>query len=71
MAMYKIKFNMTHHCLLALLLLPVGWVLLGCSNLAYYGQAIAGHCQLLHQRRPVDEVLADRRLAEEYLGTPT
>ncbi len=57
--MHKIKFNMTHYRLLALLLLPVGWVLSGCSNLAYYSQAIAGHWQLLHQRRPVDEVLAD------------
>jgi predicted aminopeptidase len=58
-AIRKIIFNMIHYCLLVLLLLPVGWVLSGCSNLSYYGQVIAGHWQLLHQRRPVDEVLAD------------
>ncbi len=31
----------------------------GCSTLAYYGQAVGGHLELMRSARPVPEVLAD------------
>jgi predicted aminopeptidase len=50
----------TRRCLrLAPLLLLLGWLLSGCAELRYYGQAVAGQWRLLRQRRPVDELLTD------------
>ncbi|NKC12383.1 MAG: aminopeptidase [Gammaproteobacteria bacterium] len=31
----------------------------GCSTLAYYGQAIAGHVEVMHARRPLQQVIDD------------
>jgi len=41
------------------LMLPLSFSLLlgGCSNLAYYAQAVDGHAQLLHRTRPIAGVL--------------
>ncbi len=41
----------------ALLLLSI--LLTGCATLAYYGQAVRGQLELVYERRPLDEVLAD------------
>lgn len=40
---------------LLLTLLPIS----GCSTLAYYGQAISGHMDIVNRREPVAEILAD------------
>jgi predicted aminopeptidase len=51
--------------------LGVAAVILGASSLlggcgaGYYWQASMGHLELMRQRRPVDEVMADPRTAEE------
>jgi predicted aminopeptidase len=55
----SLQFAVTPRRLVALLVLLSGWMLSGCSNLAYYAQAVAGQWQLLSQRRPLDKVLAD------------
>ena len=58
--MHRIKAMLTRRRLwFAPLLLLLGWLLSGCAELRYYGQAVAGQWRLLRQRRPVDEVLAD------------
>ncbi len=31
----------------------------GCSTVAYYGQAVGGHIELMHRTRPIEQVLAD------------
>ena len=58
--MYRIKPTIRRRRLwLAPLLLLLGWLLSGCAELCYYGQAVAGQWRLLRQRRPVDELLTD------------
>ncbi len=58
--MHRIKPMLTRRRLwFAPLLLLLGWLLSGCAELRYYGQAVAGQWRLLRQRRPVDRVLAD------------
>jgi len=34
-------------------------LLSGCSNLAYYAQAVRGHLDVMRAARPIDEVLGD------------
>lgn len=31
----------------------------GCSTVAYYGQAVGGHLEVMHRTRPIDQLLAD------------
>jgi predicted aminopeptidase len=46
---------------IATLLLAAAAVCLGsgCSSVGYYGQAVAGHIDLMNRARPVPEVMAD------------
>src|SRR5512135_3631396 len=58
--MHRIKPMITRRRLwLVPLLLLLGWLLSGCAELRYYGQAVAGQWWLLRQRRPVEELLTD------------
>lgn len=41
------------------LVLLFALALTGCSNLAYYGQAVGGHLEVMNATRPIDDVLAD------------
>lgn len=43
----------------AALLLALAALAAGCSHLGYYGQAVAGHMDLLHRAQPVAELIAD------------
>jgi len=44
----------------ALMLLPAAALWLGgCDTLAYYGQAVDGHAQLMHRTRPIEQRIAD------------
>jgi len=43
------------------LLVPLALGLGGCSTLAYYGQAVAGHLEIVQRARPVADWLADPR----------
>lgn len=52
-------------CLLGLTITGLGWLLIGCTDLAYYQQAVAGQWRLLQARQPVVEMLADPALAPE------
>ena len=44
-----------------MLLVPLALGLGGCSTLAYYGQAVAGHLEIVQRARPVADWLADPR----------
>jgi len=46
------------------LLLTVAWLLSGCSTLAYYGQASAGHLAVLNAAKPVQSILDDPSVSE-------
>ncbi len=56
--MFNIKFTPVRRRRWLAALFALG-LLSACSNLDYYGQAVAGQWQLWRQQRPVDEVLAD------------
>jgi len=43
----------------ALLLLAAALAVAGCSHLGYYGQAVAGHLDLLRRAQPVADLIAD------------
>lgn len=45
--------------LYSLLCLALGGSITGCSGLAYYGQAIGGHLDIIQRREPVKSLLAD------------
>src|SRR5262249_17511570 len=44
------------------LLLPL---LAGCGTMGYYAQAIHGQCQILHRKKPIQELLADTNTPPE------
>ena len=48
-----------------LLLLLAPLLLVSCADLGYYRQALAGHWQLIDQRRPLDDVLTDSAISDD------
>lgn len=54
----------TPACCLRVLALLCCLLLTACDTLAYYGQAVSGQWQLLRERRPIPDLLADATTAE-------
>ncbi|HEX4955472.1 MAG TPA: aminopeptidase [Thermoanaerobaculia bacterium] len=49
----------------AILVLGLGAVIVGCSSLSYYGQAIRGGLEIVCKKRPITRLLAEPGLAPE------
>lgn len=51
--------------LILVFVLPLAFLISGCTTIGYYSQAIGGHLKLMSARQPIEEVLADENTSDE------